>query len=108
MNSEFPAAFASGGFRIAHAQKSLALYLKHLWCRGDLAMPPACPVDRLMLTHAKAPYGLRTWTSTNDVARYRLQLECLRTAANGKALAVWELVEFNRIAVFHVLTRAST
>ena len=63
-------------------------------------MPPACPVDRLMLTHAKAPYGLRTWTSTNDVARYRQQLECLRTAANGKDLAVWELVEFNRIAVF--------
>jgi hypothetical protein len=100
MNSEFPASFASSGFRIAHAQKSLALYLKHLWCRGDLAMPPACPVDRLMLTHAKAPYGLRTWTTTNDVVRYRQQLECLRTAANGKELAVWELVEFNRIAGF--------
>ena len=40
------------GFRIAHAQKSLSLVLKHFWCNGVLSEPPCCPVDRSVLVCA--------------------------------------------------------
>jgi len=31
------------GFRLSHAQKSLSVYLKHLWCRGELnGFDPLC------------------------------------------------------------------
>ena len=105
MNSEFPAAFASSGFRIAHAQKSLALYLKHLWCRGDLATPPACPVDRLMLTQRKPRTGLHV----DHHKRCGQIPTAVGVPAHGcerKGLGCLGLVEFNRIAVFRALTRA--
>jgi hypothetical protein len=84
------------GFRVAHAQKSLSLMLKHSWCNGFTTEPPACPVDRLILTVANAPYGNRTWTSVNTVAQYREQLGFLDRAAEGagQSLAVWELLNF--------------
>src|SRR6266508_3098683 len=34
-----------GRFRIASAQKALNLFLKYLWCLGDVAEPPHCPFD---------------------------------------------------------------
>lgn len=99
MNDEFRSNLCESGFRISHAQKSLSVYLKHLWCKGngEFPMPPACPVDRKMLEHAGAPDQLLTWTTTNSMDRYRAQLGELRRAANGIDLATWELVEFNKL-----------
>jgi hypothetical protein len=84
------------GFRVAHAQKSLSLMLKHYWCHGRIEEPPACPVDRLMLKEADAPYGWRTWTSVNTLDDYRHQLGYLDRAARvgGESVAVWELLAF--------------
>ena len=84
------------GFRISHAQKSLSLFLKHYWCHNHIDEPPACPVDRMMLTEAKAPYSKRTWTSVNTMDGYREQLGYLEKAGNddGETVAVWELLKF--------------
>ena len=84
------------GFRIAHSQKSLSLLLKHYWCHGKVQEPPVCPVDRLILTTADAPYNLRTWTTVNTMEKYRAQLASLDAAASaaGQSVAVWELLEF--------------
>ena len=84
------------GFRIAHSQKSLSLVLKHYWCHDKIDEPPACPVDRIMLREAHAPYPLRTWTTVNTIEKYRIQLGILETAATakGQSVAVWELLEF--------------
>ena len=84
------------GFRVAHSQKSLSLLLKHYWCHGKIQEPPACPVDRLILTIAGTPYSLRTWTTVNTMEKYRAQLASLEGAASAarQSVAVWELLEF--------------
>jgi hypothetical protein len=84
------------GFRIAHAQKSLSLLLKHAWCHGLMDEPPACPVDRTILSMTPAPEHLRTWTKVNTLEIYREQLEYLDAAAAhaGQSTAIWELMEF--------------
>jgi hypothetical protein len=33
-------------FRVGTAQKALNLYLKYLWCLGEIKTPPHCPFDR--------------------------------------------------------------
>jgi hypothetical protein len=84
------------GFRVSHAQKSLSLVLKHYWCHSRIEEPPACPVDRLILTVADAPFWSRTWTSVNTIEEYRLQIGILDQAAAdaGQSVAVWELLNF--------------
>ncbi len=102
MNNKFCQAFQSRStrcdpvFRVAHAQKSLSLVLKHFWCNGAIEEPPACPVDRLILTIAEAPFGSRTWTSVNSIQAYRCQLAFLDKAAKAafQSVAVWELLNF--------------
>lgn len=50
----------------------------------------------MMLTWAKAPYSMRTWTSVNTMDNYRRQLGYLDEAARaaGQSVAVWELLAF--------------
>jgi len=55
------------GFRIAHAQKSLSLVLKHFWCNGVLSEPPCCPVDRSVLVCAGASQQTARWTDLNTI-----------------------------------------
>jgi hypothetical protein len=84
------------GFRVSHAQKSLSLLLKHCWCHGRIEEPPACPVDRVILTKARAPYDKRTWMTANTMEAYRDQIGYLDSAAAaaGQTVAVWELLQF--------------
>ncbi len=97
MNSLFASELCHEGFRVSHAQKSLSVYLKHLWCSQQLgdAVPPVCPVDRLLLTYARAPRQLRSWTKTANLDVYRAQLESLKVRAGSTPLAIWELETFN-------------
>lgn len=88
----------SAGFRIAHAQKSLSLLLKHCWCNDAIDTPPCCPVDRRVLTIV----GDRRpkWTDIDSMDSYRAKLAVLDVAARRypgfrASLAVWELVVFN-------------
>lgn len=97
MNLECGGVLCPGGFRVSHAQKSLAVYLKHLWCLGRVCEPPSCPVDRIVLTLAEAPVSLRAWTTVDSWELYDQQLGFIRSKAAGESqtLAVWELVHFH-------------
>ena len=72
MNKCFPGRFNNGTpgydneFRIAHAQKSLSICLKHLWVRGELGkhMPPVCPIDGVLLKYAN---NNDAWTKVNSI-----------------------------------------
>jgi len=105
MNEQFPNCFRNDrhpiykydpGFRISHAQKSLSVFLKHLWCIGGIATPPQCPVDAIILAKA----GLRDrdtrWTYVNSIEEHRRKVafldECAR--ASCLTLAEWELRAF--------------
>jgi len=100
-------------FRLSHAQKSLSVYCKHLWCMGRLCRPckpreprePAiCPVDRRIMTAVGTPVRLRAWGRVDDIATYKKQLRLLQDAVakenqdavakEKKSLAVWELLTF--------------
>lgn len=88
------------GFRIAHAQKSLSLLLKHYWCNGIMSEPPCCPVDRRILRLANAGAVDAVWTKLNDLDHYRAKLAMLSSASEASSLAPislaeWELEAFN-------------
>lgn len=36
-------------FRISHSQKSISVFVKHLWCMDVISEPNICPVDRIIL-----------------------------------------------------------
>jgi hypothetical protein len=104
MNERFGAFFRSAngpyaaGFRIAHAQKSLSLLLKHYWCNDLMEEPPCCPVDRRILICAddKQP----RWTDIDTLTDYRAKLNWLKKASENSPLAPislpeWELWAFN-------------
>lgn len=88
------------GFRIAHAQKSLSLLLKHYWCNGIMREPPCCPVDRRILRLANAGQADAVWTRLDDLDQYRARLAVLTRASTASSLAPislaeWELEAFN-------------
>jgi hypothetical protein len=87
------------GFRLAHAQKSLAVKMKHHWCSGEILEPPSCPIDRIVLSAAGAGPD-EAWTRMNTRSGYERQLGYLLKAA-GRAklsLARWELFLFEDMA----------
>lgn len=105
MNDKYSAAFRSEphpkfktdpGFRISHAQKSISIFLKHLWCMGDIACPPQCPVDRIILQAAGRPSAEIKWGYVNSIEEHRLKISFLEAAKGGPSdpLAEWELEKF--------------
>ena len=111
MNETFPGRFNNGTtgydneFRIAHAQKSLSICLKHLWIRGELGnhVPPVCPVDGVVLKYA---HNNDAWTKVNFLNNrmlpngvmengYYSHLNILKRQASQdgfECLPEWELV----------------
>lgn len=106
MNNDFfefflqrPSGVYQPGFRIAHAQKSMSLVLKHLWCHGFVPQPPQCPVDRSVLRIARAPSAEWRWTDVNTLAEHDAKIVFLAraTPTHPEApldLAEWELAIF--------------
>jgi len=101
MNKEFlrndeSGAFRPPGFRISHAQKSISVFLKHLWCMCEVATPPQCPVDRQILEKARCPDP--RWTYVNSICEHRKKIRCLEEAKAkddpDEPLAKWELRQF--------------
>lgn len=76
------------GFRIAQAQKSLSVYLKHMWCMNKIPTPPTCPIDRTILGSS--------WIY-DDYEQYCNHLELVKTRnTTEECLSVWELFAFQR------------
>lgn len=104
MNNQFCDAFKNQrrkyeqGFRISHAQKSLSVYLKHLWCMNIIEQPPFCPIDSNVLRLANAP-DVR-WCHVNSMELYMTHVAAIRLGKeanpsyDGDSIAVWELFEF--------------
>jgi hypothetical protein len=87
---------AGGRFRIGASQKVLNVYLKYLWCVGEIAEPPHCPFDGLVIS----ALGLRsTWTALDNIEQYRelVRVARLHAAQQGLSLPAWELLHFNTI-----------
>jgi hypothetical protein len=83
------------GFRISHAQKSLSVFLKHLWCMGAVATPPQCPVDARILAIAGKKYPDTKWGYVNSIDEHREKISVLEAAKEGsQLLAEWELEQF--------------
>jgi hypothetical protein len=85
---------ANGRFRIGQSQKALNLYLKYLWCLGEIAMPPHCPIDAIVLARITG-FKEEKWTRIDSIERYQRIIEAARREANGIPLAVWELELYN-------------
>lgn len=86
-----------GRFRIGVAQKALNLFLKYLWCAGWICQPPHCPFDRAIINLLPSEHRI-AWTKCDDIDEYRTLVDAAREAAGGKALAVWELEMYSRLA----------
>ena len=84
------AALRGGRFRIGPAQKALNLFLKYLWCGGEIPSPPHCPFDAVVI--ARLPSSMyMPWTQIDSIEAY-VQLVCAaRVAAGNMSLADWEL-----------------
>lgn len=77
------------------AQKLLNLYLKYLWCSGNIEIPPHCPFDRIILEKL----GIKSnWTQLDNLELYKKWVESARIVAekNNLKIAEWELDVFNR------------
>jgi hypothetical protein len=84
------------GFRISHAQKSISVFLKHLWCMDEVACPPQCPVDSIILKAAGKRYPDTNWGYVNSIEEHRKKINFLLEAKtdSSESLAEWELKEF--------------
>ena len=84
------------GFRISHAQKSISVFLKHLWCMDEVACPPQCPVDSVILAAAGKRYPDTKWGYVNSIEIHRQKIKFLEDAKENpsEALAEWELKKF--------------
>ena len=90
LSKEFPAVLRGKKMRFGPAQKAVNLYLKFLWCRGYIEMPPHCPIDGIVLT--KVGSNIK-WTELDDVEEYKKIIELIRARAKAgkQSIAEWEL-----------------
>lgn len=79
-----------GRFRIGPAQKALNLYLKYLWCLGQIPEPPHCPFDYGTIGILPGCSDIR-WTSLDKIDDYARIVEAAREVARPRSLAQWEL-----------------
>lgn len=86
----------NNGMRIGPAQKALNLYLKYLWCLGEIPEPPHCPIDATVLSRVPGCAGVH-WTMMKTIEEYRVVIEKARAVATQKRLSLpeWELRLFN-------------
>jgi hypothetical protein len=87
-----------GRFRVGIAQKALNLYLKNLWCLGEITTPPPhCPLDRQIIDKLGLKSSERSeydWTKLDDIDKYKeLIIRCDKVAreAEYQNIAEWEL-----------------
>jgi hypothetical protein len=95
MNKHFSLAFrqekhpkysTDPGFRISHAQKSISVFLKHLWCMDIIPQPPQCPVDRMILERAGRRYPDTKWGYVNTIEEHMKKIKHLQDAASKQSL----------------------
>ena len=88
----------NGKLLIGVSQKLLNLVLKYYWCLGEIAMPPHCPVDRIIQQKGLKSKHILNWTTIADVDKYLSIMHQIKLVAEekGQTIAEWELTEFAR------------
>lgn len=84
----------NGRFRTGTAQKALNLYLKYLWCLGEIPMPPHCPFDFQIIGKLRRYNGPK-WTELDSLGDYRRLVAAAHSEAKNMPLALWELRAYN-------------
>ncbi len=97
LSESFADCLVGGRFRIGSAQKALNLHLKYLWCLGEVAEPPHCPFDSIIIKKLGRENELN-WTALDDIGIYRKLVNLAEDFAKrrGLTIAEWELDEYNR------------
>lgn len=94
LSKAHPKALNGGRFRIGSAQKALNLYLKYLWCLGEVPTPPHCPFDDEVISRLREYRGPK-WTKLKTLSQYEQLLKAARKVAGDTMLAEWELSLYN-------------
>jgi hypothetical protein len=86
------------GYRISHAQKSISVYLKHLWCINNIKTSPTqCPIDRNILTLIINKGKIPAWTKVNSLKSHNDLIQLIKNQAlidKYDSVAEWELVHY--------------
>ena len=112
---DYKKCFFDDDIRVAQCQKSLSVYLKWLWCLGELEFePPVCPIDRYVLAECRRLTGSKDekrlidsvnanggWGALNDFEVYEQLIKVVINVASdkGKTVAAWELETFNNLVL---------
>jgi hypothetical protein len=88
---------ANGSLNFGISQKILNLYLKYLWCLGEISTPPHFPVDRTIQILLKYK-PVVNWTEIDSLEQYMLIIEHAKKEAENKynSIAEQELDLFKR------------
>ncbi len=97
LSSECRDVLRGGRFRIGPAQKALNLFLKYLWCAGEIGPPPHCPFDYRIIQRLRLSKPIN-WTDLDDPATYMALVEAARAKAAPFSLPDWELKTYNRVS----------
>lgn len=84
------------GFRISHSQKSISVFLKHLWCLELISSPPQCPVDRIVLEKIGLKGQSASWGYINTLDNHISKIKLIEKVAKSenKSIPIWELTNF--------------
>jgi hypothetical protein len=83
-------------FKVSHAQKSMAVFLKHMWCMNLISTPPQCPIDRIILTKLGKEFRVYNWTQIDNIQIHKeiVRMAKAKIASKNLSLAEWELINF--------------
>lgn len=97
INKKYASCLLHDQIPIGVVQKAFNLHLKLMWCTGQAAEPPHCPIDKVIID--KLPYKhRRSWTKIRDIETYKHLVGALKTLAekSERSLAIWELEEYEK------------
>ncbi len=84
LSRRFGKYLSDGRLRFGTSQKAFNLYLKYLWAMGVAAMPPHCPIDRVVLERL----GIDAcWTKSDSRDEY---MEWINEIRKRVQVAEWE------------------
>ena len=101
------------GMTFGRAQKFVNLYLKFMWCAGEIFVPPHCPFDDIIISRLisdgafnggiahlqeqEEHANIRRWSKSNNPGDYCKWVAAAKKASGDDyhSLSEWELVMFS-------------
>lgn len=94
----FSEILVGGYLKIGVSQKLINLYLKYLWSLNQIAIPPHCPFDRIIIKKLEYTNPI-SWTQLDDISKYKEFITRARAKADqcNLSIAEWELKVYNEM-----------